>query len=97
MLNEIFPAVDTRASSAWSSEESTPDQHFLLGGRGPNEYVWMIRLEYFVHHTPTPTWLFNRATESFDMVKDKIEQFGTLTSTEVLYDVKEWHQRLGRE
>jgi hypothetical protein len=44
-----------------------------------------------------PTWWYNRATESFDMVKDKIEQFGTLTSTEVLYDVKEWHQCLGIE
>jgi len=95
MLHEVFPSVDTLASSPWKGEESTPDEHFLLSGRGPNEYVWMIRLEYFIHHTPEPTWLFNRATASFDTVKDKIEQFGTLASTEVLYDVKEWRQRLG--
>jgi hypothetical protein len=35
MLNEIFPAVDTRASSAWSSEESTPDQQFKEGTKTP--------------------------------------------------------------
>ena len=94
MLKEIFPAVDTR-DSRFGDMEVTPDQHFLLGGRSFDEYVWMIRLEYFIHQTPLPNWLGNRARESYASVKDKIEQFGMRTSTELLYDVKEWHQRLG--
>ena len=92
MLNEVFPTVDTHNAHMG---ETTPDQHFLLGGRGIDEYVWMIRLEYFIHHTPLPTWLGNRARESYAGVKDKIEPFGTRTATEFLYDVKEWHQQLG--
>ena len=96
MLKEIFPAVDTR-DQGFGDMESNPDQHFLLGGRSFDEYVWMIRLEYFIHATPLPTWLGRRANESYAGVKDKIKQFGTLTSTELLYDVKEWHQRLGFE
>jgi hypothetical protein len=95
MLNEIFPSVDTRELGRAPSVELAPDQHFLLGGRGFEEYVWMVRLEYFIHHTPLPTWLGRRAREGYASVKDKIEQFGTRTSTELLYDVKEWHQRLG--
>jgi hypothetical protein len=94
MLNEIFPSVDTRELD-FPGAELNPDQHFLLGGRGFDEFVWMMRLEYFIHHTPLPTWLDRRAREGFASVKDKIEQFGTRTSTELLYDVKEWHQRLG--
>ena len=96
MLNEIFPTVDTRGSG-FSDMNVNPDQHFLLGGRAFDEYVWMIRLEYFIHHTPLPTWLGRRASESYASVKKKIEPFGTRTSTELLYDVKEWHQRLGFE
>jgi hypothetical protein len=92
MLNEVLPVVDTHSPHLG---ETAPDQHFLLGGRGLDEYVWMIRLEYFIHQTPLPTWLGNRARESYAGVKDKIEQFGTRTETELLYDVKEWHQRLG--
>jgi hypothetical protein len=94
MLKEIFPTVDTR-DSGFGHMESIPDQHFLLGGRSFDEYVWMIRLEYYIHHTPLPNWLSRRARESYARVKDKIEQFSTRTSTELLYDVKEWHQRLG--
>jgi hypothetical protein len=98
MLKEVFPAVDTR-DAGFGNDEShvTPDQHFLLGGRSFNEYVWMIRLEYFIHHTPLPTWLGRRASVSYARVKDRIEQFGTRTATELLFDVKEWHQRLGFE
>ena len=94
MLHEIFPTADTRGLSS-GNENFKPDQHFLLGGREPDEYVWMIRLEYFVHQTPLPNWLHVRANGSFEGVRDKIEEFGKKISTEVLYDVKEWHQRLG--
>lgn len=96
MLKEVFPEVDTRRSGV-GDDDAAPDQHFLLGGRSFDEYVWMIRLEYFVHHTPLPTWLGNRARESYAGVKAKIETFGKRTATELLYDVKEWHQRLGME
>jgi hypothetical protein len=94
MLEEVFPEVDTRGSGVGDMDVA-PDQHFLLGGRSFDEYVWMIRLEYFVHHTPLPTWLGNRARDSYAGVKAKIEQVASRTSTELLYDVKEWHQRLG--
>jgi hypothetical protein len=94
MLEEVFPEVDTRGSGVGDMDVA-PDQHFLLAGRSFDEYVWMIRLEYFVHHTPLPTWLGNRARDSYAGVKAKIEQVASRTSTELLYDVKEWHQRLG--
>jgi hypothetical protein len=94
MIHEIFPTVDTRGLSS-GNENFKPDQHFLLGGREADEYVWMVRLEYFVHQTPRPTWLHVRGNGSFEGVKNRIEKFGKKISTEILYDVKEWHQRLG--
>jgi hypothetical protein len=80
MLNEVFPSVDTRGLG-FPAVELAHDQHFLLGARGFDEYVWMMRLEYFIHHTHLPTWLGGRAREGYASVKDKIEQFGTRTST----------------
>ncbi len=96
VLKEIFPAVDTW-DQGFGGVEMNPDQHFLLVGRSFDEYVCMIRLDHFIHATPLPTWLGRRANESYADVKDRIEPFGMLTSTELLYDVKEWHQRLGFE
>ena len=53
--------------------------------------------EGFIHQTPTPTWLSNRVRESYSGVKDKIEPFGTLVSTRLLYDVERWLRRIGFE
>lgn len=75
--------------------ELAPDRHSLLSGRNVDEYVWMVQMEYYIHHTPLPNWLGRRARETFAGVKDKIEQFGTRIQTDLLYDVGEWHQRLG--
>jgi hypothetical protein len=94
IIREIFPAVNTQKSRF---KEMAPDQHFLLDGGNDGEYVWMIRMEYFIHQTPTPTWLSNRVTESYSSVKDKIEPFGTLVSTKLLYDIERWLRRLGVE
>lgn len=94
MIREVFPAVNTQDPQA---EDMGPDQHFLLASGGGGEYVWMIRLEYFMHHTPLPNWLLNRVDESYSSVKDKIEPFGTLVSTQLFYDVEAWLQRVGFE
>jgi hypothetical protein len=94
MIREIFPAVNTQEPGV---EDMGPDQHFLLDGGSDGEYVWMIRLEYFIHQTPTPNWLLNRVTESYSSVKDKIEPFGSLVSTRLLYDVERWLRRVGFE
>jgi hypothetical protein len=92
MIREVFPAVSTHDSGFGDNE---PDQHFLLDGGSDREYVWMIRLDYFVHHVPAPTWLLNRAEESYASVKVKIEPFGTLVSSRTFYDVGRWRRRLG--
>ena len=94
MIKEIFPAVNTKDPGFGDTE---PDQHYLLDGGNDDEYVWMIRLEYFIHQTPTPTWLSNRVRESYAGVEDRIEPFGTLVSTRLLYDVERWLRRLGFE
>ena len=94
MLKEIFPLVNTQDSTV-DKNGMAADQHFLLDGSVLSDYVWMIRMEYSIHHTPLPTWLNKRAEESYNKVKNKIEEFATLVTTVVMYDVKEWHQRLG--
>lgn len=95
MLDEIFPAVNTQRSGV-AGVEAGPDHHRLLAGQlWEGDYIWMIHLEYFIHHTPLPNWLARRASESYASVADKIEAFGEKTTTYILYDVKEWHQRLG--
>ena len=83
MIKEIFPAVDTKDPGFG---DTVPDQHYLLDGGSDGEYVWMVRMEYFMHHTPTPAWLLNRVDESYSSVKDKIEPLGALVSTKLLYD-----------
>jgi hypothetical protein len=92
MIREVFPAVSTHDAGFGDNE---PDQHFLLDGDSDRKYVWMIRLAYFVHATPTPTWMLNRVEESYASVKDKIEPFGTLVSSRAFYDVARWRRRLG--
>ena len=94
MLTEVFPTVNTQEPDV---QDMGPDQHFLLDGGSDGQYVWMIRIEYFMHHTPSPTWLHNRVEKSVSAVKDKIEPFGTLVSTRLLYDVERWRRRLGLE
>lgn len=95
MLDEIFPAVNTQGSGL-AGVEAGPDHHRLLAGQSrEGDYVWMIHLEYAIHHTPFPNWLVRRASDSYERVADKIKAFGERTSTNILYDVQEWHQRLG--
>ncbi len=90
MLAELFPAVNT------SSNGEQPDQHFLLQGGADNEYVWLSRLEYWIHQTPLPQWLFNRVERTDDEVQERLQAFGTSTPAEVYYDVTAWRQRLGK-
>ncbi len=92
MIKEIFPIVNTQKSEFG---EMTPDQHFLLDGSNDGEYIWMIRMEYFIHHTPRPNWLLVRAEEGYAGVKEKVEPFGTLASTSIHYDVERWLRRVG--
>lgn len=95
MLDEIFPAVNTQEPSSVGAEAG-PDHHRLLAGQSwEGDYVWMIHLEYVIHHTPLPNWLVRRASESYERVADKINAFGKKITTNILYDINEWHQRLG--
>jgi len=87
MLKELFPTVQT-------GPEDEPDQHFLL--RGGDPYVWMSRLTYGIHQTPLPVWLTDRVHDMYESVREKVERFGTQTSSEVFYDVAQWRLRLGR-
>jgi hypothetical protein len=90
MLEELFPAVNT-------NPDGEPDQHFLLKSDtfGP-EYLWMSRMEYWIHHTPLPNWLLNRVEEMPSSMRDKLERFGTRTSSDVFYDVTGWRRALGK-
>jgi len=92
MIKEIFPAVNTQDSKFG---EMAPDQHFLLDGGKEGEYIWMIRMEYFIHQTPSPNWLLIRAEEGYASVKEKVEPFGKLVSTSIHYDVERWLKRIG--
>jgi hypothetical protein len=91
VLTELFPSIDT------SGDGEEPDQHFLLAGAVvPNEYVWLSRLEYQVHHTPLPQWLFNRVNRLRQESDGQLEAYGTRSSVQVHYDVIGWRRRLGK-
>ncbi len=84
MVEELFPTVDT------SDNGFGPDQHLLLQGDWPGDvYVWMSRLEYFVHQTPFPAWLSSRLGSMYEDAREKLEPFGAYTSEglEISYDV----------
>lgn len=52
MLDEIFPIINTQRSSA-ANIETGPDHHRLLVSQPwEGDYIWMIHLEYAIHHTP---------------------------------------------
>lgn len=89
MLEELFQTVDT-------NPDGESDQHFLLNGGGSDEYVWMSRLAYEVHHTPLPTWLFNRVESMVNDVRKELEPYGTHVASTVYYDVAGWRQKLGK-
>jgi hypothetical protein len=88
VLEELFPTVDT-------NPDGEPDQHFLLNGGSHDEYVWMSRLAYEIHHTPIPNWLLNRVESLVDDVQGKLEPFGARTASTTYYDVAGWRSRLG--
>lgn len=89
MLEELFPSVDT-------SPNGKPDQHFLLSGGQRDEYVWMSQLAYSIHHTPLPTWLSARAEGMVNDVRERLQAFGTHTSSTLYYDVTGWRTVLGK-
>jgi hypothetical protein len=91
MLEEVFPATDT------SGEDEAPDQHFLLGSEMfGDDYAWMSRLEYWIHHHPLPNWLGQRVERQAQEVGEKIESYGAITSSTTYYDVTGWRARLGK-
>jgi hypothetical protein len=97
MLDEIFPVANSQESS-FAGEGASPDTHRLLASNQfDKEYTWMIQMEYFIHHTPLPNWLSQRAAEIYESMAGKIEEFGEKTGTKIMYDVREWRQRLGLE
>jgi hypothetical protein len=91
MLDEVFPALDT------SEEGEAADQHFLLGSDTlGNDYVWMSRLEYWVHQTPLPNWLLQRVERQAKEGGVRLEPFATIAGSTVHYDVTGWRARLGK-
>ena len=91
MLEQVFPAVDT------SEQDEQPDQHFLLGSEMfGDDYVWMSRLEYWIHHHPLPNWLGQRVERQAKESGEKLEPFGRITSSTTYYDVTGWRARLKR-
>jgi|SRR5215218_6922618 len=84
MLEELFPTIDT------SEDGFAPDQHFLLQEDWPSDvYVWMSRLEYWVHQTPLPQWLINRLSDMYENAQGKLEPFGSYTENtlDIAFDV----------
>ena len=92
MLEEVFPTVNANVDGDLISV----NQHVLLNAGSPDEYVWMTRLEYFIHHTPLPGWLLNGVESMHDSVREKLEPFGTNTSSTILYDVADSGRRIGK-
>jgi hypothetical protein len=84
MIGELFPTIDT------SDNGFGPDQHLLLQDDWHSDvYVWVSRLEYFVHQTPFPAWFSSRLGSMYEDAREKLEPFGAYTSEglEISYDV----------
>jgi hypothetical protein len=91
MLETLFPTVDTsRDVDALGGEDLRPDEHRLLQAEWPSTvYVWLSRIEYSVHQTPFPAWLFSRLDQMYEQAREPLAPFGAYVSEErrVSYDV----------
>lgn len=87
ILHDVFASVDT------SGGEGTPDEHTLLDDGA--EYIWMSRLEYFMHATPTPAWLTDRVDDLHKQAHAKLDAMATLPEEPFHYDVGAWRHHLG--
>lgn len=91
MLETLFPTVDTsQGGDALGGEGLRPDEHRLLQAEWNSAvYMWMSRVEYSVHQTPLPAWLFSRLERMYEQAREPLAPFGAYTSEErrVFYDV----------
>ena len=91
MLETLFPTVDTsRDGDVLGGEGLRPDEHRLLQAEWPSAvYMWVSRIEYSVHQTPFPAWLFSRLEQMYEQAREPLAPFGAYTSEElrVSYDV----------
>ncbi len=88
MLEDLFPSVDT------SDSGEEPDQHFLVQDtQSSDEYIWLTRMEYFIHQTPTPGWLLRRVEEMHGNAEERLSKYATALSSETHYDVARWRKR----
>jgi hypothetical protein len=87
MLGEIFPAIDTSAGAGQTIEAH---EQFLLRGEDPGEYLWVSRIVYAIHATPTPQWLLNRVARIREQTPARLAEVGKLTAGGVNYDVAHW-------
>src|SRR4051794_33429057 len=79
MLGSVFEQVDTQKED-FSDKGIVPDAHSLLATKDfGRDYVWEIRMHYFMHQTATPGWLLRRADSSIGQVIDDIEPFAQHT------------------
>ena len=62
-----------------------------------DDYVWMSRLEYTMHHHPLPNWLTQRVERQVQEAEEKLAPFGTITASTTYYDVTGWRARLGKQ
>ena len=93
LLEEVFPAMNTN-----EDQEGEPDRHFLLGREMfGDDYVWMSRLEYWIHHHPLPNWLTQRVERQVKEAEGKLAAWGTITGSTTYYDVTGWRARLGKK
>src|SRR5690349_380345 len=74
MLETLFPSVDTsRDAVNLGSEPLASDRHVLLQGDWPSDvYVWVTLVEYSVHQTPLPAWLFRRFEGMYEAARESL-------------------------
>lgn len=89
MYEKVFPAL-------LADESAQPDDRQMLvmqlAAEGELVYHWITLATYFIHHTPTPTWITNRLDTMRDTANQLIGEYGAFASSEVFYDLKPWRQ-----
>ena len=95
VYEKVFPAL---AAVAADEVDRPDDRHLLVrepAAEGDLVYHWIALTGYFIHATPTPTWIAKRIDMMRDTANQMVADFGAFTSEELFYDLRPWLQMMG--
>jgi hypothetical protein len=93
MYEKVFPDL---LSDGFAQPEDRQMLAMKLAPEGDRVYYWITLATYFIHQTPTPTWITDRLDKMRDTANQLVGEYGTFASSEVFYDLKPWRQLLGK-